>query len=160
MITHWPLHHPKLVKTGEKNEEQPGDSRDPIHFWALVSMDLVSTYDLFSGKIEAGSSPEGCPLNFGPSKMPTFWFFWSQHVPSEIFSVFPKVLSLMSYTYWTIVFLRFILLRFRDTAPQSRDFEPFTRRIFKLWITRGQWRTCFEWFRRLLENISHMMGSF
>ena len=44
---------------GEKNEEQRGDSRDPIHFWVLVSMDLVTMYDLFSGKIEAGSRPEG-----------------------------------------------------------------------------------------------------
>ena len=48
------------------------DSRDPIHPGALVSMDLVRTYDLFSGKIEAERGREGCPLNFGPSKVVTF----------------------------------------------------------------------------------------
>ena len=48
------------------------DSRDPIHIRALVSMDLVRTYDLFSGKIEAERGREGCPLDFGPSKVVTF----------------------------------------------------------------------------------------
>ena len=48
------------------------DSRDPIHPRALVSMDLVRTYDLFSGKIEAERGREGCPLKFGPSKVVTF----------------------------------------------------------------------------------------
>ena len=35
-------------------------------------MDLVRTYDLFSGKIEAERGREGCPLKFGPSKVVTF----------------------------------------------------------------------------------------
>ena len=48
------------------------DSRDPIHGRALVSMDLVRTYDPFSGKIEAECVRKGYPLNFGPSKVVTF----------------------------------------------------------------------------------------
>ena len=35
-------------------------------------MDLVRTYDPFSGKIEAECVREGYPLNFGPSKVVTF----------------------------------------------------------------------------------------
>ena len=35
-------------------------------------MDSVRLYDLFSGKIEAERSREGCPLTFRPSKVGTF----------------------------------------------------------------------------------------
>ena len=48
------------------------DSRDPRHERALTSMDLVSTYDPVSGKIEAECGRESCPLNFGPPKVVTF----------------------------------------------------------------------------------------
>ena len=48
------------------------DSRDPRHERALTSMDLVRTYDLLSGKIEAECVREGYPLNFDPSKVVTF----------------------------------------------------------------------------------------
>ena len=48
------------------------DSRGPKHFGALVEVDLDSPYGWSTGKNEAESSPEGCPLNFGPSKVPTF----------------------------------------------------------------------------------------
>ena len=34
-------------------------------------------------------------------------------------------LSLLSYTKQNVVFLRFILLRFRDIAPQSWILDPF-----------------------------------
>ena len=100
-VAHWTSASPKyalLVKTVQKNKEPSKDSRGPKHFWALVEVVLDSLYGWSTDKIEAESSPEGCPLNFGPPKVPTFWFFWSQHVPNKIFSVFPKVLSLMSYT--------------------------------------------------------------
>ena len=72
MITPWAPFAPKLVNTVQKNKEASMDSRDPIHIRALVSMDLVRTYDLFSGKIEAERGREGCPWDFGPSKVVTF----------------------------------------------------------------------------------------
>ena len=48
------------------------DSRGPKHFWALVEVVLDSPYGWSSGKIVAESCPEGCPLNFGRSKVRTF----------------------------------------------------------------------------------------
>ena len=71
-VTHWAPFCPKLVKKGPKNDEPSGDSRTPRHVRALVSMDSVRLYDLFSGKIEAERSREGCPLTFRPSKVGTF----------------------------------------------------------------------------------------
>ena len=47
------------------------DSRGPKHFWALVEVVLDSPYGWSTGKIEAEPSPEGCPLNFGQSKVRT-----------------------------------------------------------------------------------------
>ena len=63
---------PKIGQNGPKNDEPSGDSRTPRHVRALVSMDSVRLYDLFSGKIEAERSREGCPLTFRPSKVVTF----------------------------------------------------------------------------------------
>ena len=47
------------------------DSRGPKHFGALVEVVLDSPYGWSSGKIVAESCPEGCPLNFGRSKVRT-----------------------------------------------------------------------------------------
>ena len=58
--------------SGPKNKEPSGDCRAPRHDRALVSMDLVRTYDPFSGKIEAECVRKGYPLNFDPSKVVTF----------------------------------------------------------------------------------------
>ena len=48
------------------------DSRGPKHFGALVEVVLDSPYGWSTGKNEAESSPESCPLNFGLSKVRTF----------------------------------------------------------------------------------------
>merc|ERR1711989_50120 len=56
----------------QKNDFLCGDSRDPIHYWVLVEVVLDCPCGWSSGKIVAESCPEGCPLNFGRSKVRTF----------------------------------------------------------------------------------------